>query len=341
MNPNTNSASAANDGNSVPACFFFADVIDRSISGYQVCKAIQQVIGTRGKVTGAQVLNGLYRIYLSSNEARKILIAQGVTIGDTYVSVIEVNPKIVRGAEQSPSVKIIIGNIPLSVSNDEIENGVKNVEGVHLRSRLFFENYRDDEGGLSSFKTGRRFAYIDPPSKPLPHRFQVGMWKATLYHWGQKKKNAEIEDKPLDDTQVGSPEIPAEPDAEEKDESINVVESSEPKGESPQINLSASMQPKIDSFIPPRRHRSRSKNKDKSRRGRSGSSRKRPPSSPDLQHSPSLKSKKNVKGFGTNGSTKGQQKPFSYTGRSSTSISSPVNLKNSYSALSSRSKSPR
>ena len=88
---------------SVPACFFFADAIDRSIGGYQVCKAIQQVIGTRGKVTGAQILNGLYRIYLSTNEARKVLIAQGVTIGDTYVSVIEVNPKIVRGAEESSS----------------------------------------------------------------------------------------------------------------------------------------------------------------------------------------------------------------------------------------------
>ena len=92
--------------------FFFADAIDKSIGGYRVCREIQKVIGTRGKVMGAQILNGLYRIYLSTNEARNTLVAQGVTIGDTYISVIEVNPRIVRGAEESPSVKIIIGNIP-------------------------------------------------------------------------------------------------------------------------------------------------------------------------------------------------------------------------------------
>ena len=323
MSITTKPGSAENTPTSVPACFFFADAIDKSIGGYRVCKEIQKVIGTRGKVTGAQILNGLYRIYLSTNEARKILIAQGVTIGDTYVSVIEVNPRIVRGAEESPSVKVIIGNIPLSVSNDEIEEEFKKVEGVHLRSRLFFENYRDDEGGLSSFKTGRRFAYINSPVKPLPHRFQLGDWKATLYHWGQKKKNAEKDDQPQDATQVGRQGTPAVPDAEENGDNINSAESTKPEGESSQTNSS---QTTIDSFIAPGRHRSRSKNTDKPRRNRSGSSRKRPPSSPDLQHSPSLKNRKNGKGTGAT-MTKDPQNPNN--SRSSTAASSPFKVKHS------------
>ena len=325
MSDNTKSASSENTPTSVPACFFFADAIDKSIGGYRVCKEIQKVIGTRGKVMGAQILNGLYRIYLSTNEARNTLVAQGVTIGDTYISVIQANPRIVRGAEESPSVKIIIGNIPLSVSNDEVVDELKKVEGVHLRSRLLFENYRDDEGGLSSFKTGRRFAYINPPAKPLPHRFQFGTWKATIYHWGQKKKNTEKEGSPQD-TQVGLRENQAELDAEETGENVNSAESTIPQGESSQSNVLTSTQPKIDLFIPPRRHRSRSKNKDKPRRSRSGSSRKRPPSSPDLQHSPSLKNRKDGKGSGT--STKDQQKT-----RSLSSASSPIKVKNSFSAL--------
>ena len=68
---------------SVPTCFFFANAIDPSISGYRVCKAIKQVIGDKGEVKGAQILNGLYRCYLSTIEARKFLISKGVTIGHT------------------------------------------------------------------------------------------------------------------------------------------------------------------------------------------------------------------------------------------------------------------
>ena len=315
---------------SVPACFFFADVIDRSISGYQVCKAIQQVIGTRGKVTGAQILNGLYRIYLSTNEARRILIAQGVTIGDTYVSVIEVNPKIVHGAENSPSVKLIIGNIPLSISNDEIETELKKLEGVHLRSRLFFENYRDDEGGLSSFKTGRRFAYINAPSKPLPHRFQMGNWKPTLYHWGQKTKSTE---EPKSDQEVSAGPVTAtdhntEETANSTEAKVNTSKN-ETKGESTQ-NITDSSQSKIDSFINSRRSRSKT---NKSRRSRSGSSRKRIRSpAENYQHSPSQKTpKQDPKGAGAKG-TKGHQKASA--SQHSSSGPAGIQVNNSFSSFS-------
>ena len=324
---------------SVPACFFFADAIDRSIGGYQVCKAIQQVIGTRGKVTGAQILNGLYRIYLSTNEARKVLIAQGVTIGDTYVSVIEVNPKIVRGAEESSSVKLIIGNLPLSVSNDEIERELKNLEGVNLKSRLFFENYRDDEGGLSSFKTGRRFAYINPPAKPLPLRFQCMQWKASLYHWGQKKKGSGKEVKGQEGTP--EPEQPTNHNAEKDDVVINSTEQApsstnpDQTGEPSQNDSIETIQTRIDSFIPPYR-RSRSRSRSNKHRRRSGSSRKRDRSpAEDVQHSPRLKNTKKDP-------TKPPRK--TYTKAASSEPSSPASslqVKNSFNSFYKNPKNPR
>ena len=331
---------------SVPACFFFADMIDRSISGYQVCKAIQQVIGTRGKVTGAQILNGLYRIYLSTNEARRILIAQGVTIGDTYVSVIEVNPKIVHGAENSPSVKLIIGNIPLSISNDEIETELKKLEGVHLKSRLFFENYRDDEGGLSSFKTGRRFAYINPPPQPLPHRFQMGSWKPSLYHWGQKTKGIETPKQAQDEPSETS-EKPKESNSENRGEKSNSTggadnsTNNESKGES-EVNKSLDVtQSKIDSFINPRRSRSKTNRSTRSR-SRSGSSRKRVRSPVEnYQHSPSQKSRKSdPKGAGTRhtGSTHNLKKSSS---QHTSQAPSAIQVKSSFNPLSKTSSSPR
>ena len=114
---------------------------------------------------------------------------KGVTIGGTYISIIENNPHIVKGAGDRPAVKIIIGNLPLSISNDLIMSSLKQVPDISLRTHLFEEKYRDDNGGLTSFKTGRRFAYVNPPPKPLPKDFIVGEWRASLYHKGQKSSD--------------------------------------------------------------------------------------------------------------------------------------------------------
>ena len=171
--------------NNVPACFFFASHINKNTSGYLVCKEIEKVVGV-GNVVGAQFLHGLYRVYLKSMDARKTLLLKGVTINGVYIACIDQNPNLVKGAEEKPALKIIIGHLPLSVSNEEILTHLKRVEGVNLRTGLFDEKYRDDNGGLTSFKTGRRFAYSDPPEFPLPREFLVGDWKASLWHFGQK-----------------------------------------------------------------------------------------------------------------------------------------------------------
>ena len=91
-------------------------------------------------------------------------------------------------------MRAIIGNVPLSVSNTEIYDSFSAIEGVQTRSKLYYEGYRNEDKTLTSFKTGRRFIYIDTPKKPLPRFFQVGSWRATLYHYGQKEKLIPSED---------------------------------------------------------------------------------------------------------------------------------------------------
>lgn len=260
------------ESNSVPACFFFVNAIDPSISGYRVCKYLKEAIGNTGEVKGAQILNGLYRCYVSTNEARELLLSKGVTIGHTFVPIIGVNPKIVSGT--GDSVKIIIGNIPLSASNDDIQAALTKLDGVTLRSRLFFENYRDDEGGLSSFKTGRRFVYANVPPKPLPQKFQVGDWKATLYHWGQRKKTTEEQETVVQPDSRLSATIGSSTPANAPDLSTaNVNKPSPPlsqvSGQTKQTRLTDKM------TVPSQRSRSRVQDQSKNRT-RSLSARKRP-----------------------------------------------------------------
>ena len=75
--------------------------------------------------------------------------------------------KRVRNADCSTTKLIIIGSIRILVANSESEKELKG-SGVFTRSPFKKETYRDTEGRLTRFKTGRRFVCIDIPTEPLP-----------------------------------------------------------------------------------------------------------------------------------------------------------------------------
>ena len=75
---------------------------------------------------------------------------------------------------------------------------------------MFDEHYRDNEGKLSLFKSGRRFIYIDTPPKPLPTQFKVGKWTPSLYHYGQKPKVDKEKTKPDSGNDQGETNISSE-----------------------------------------------------------------------------------------------------------------------------------
>ncbi|GFS05761.1 hypothetical protein ElyMa_002946100 [Elysia marginata] len=55
--------------------------------------------------------------------------------------------------------------------------------GVALRSPIKDKHYRDEMGGLTRFKSGRRFVYINIPKTPLPKMMKVGAnFTAYLYY---------------------------------------------------------------------------------------------------------------------------------------------------------------
>ena len=167
-----------------PACFiFYSD--SNPIDGLKLCIAGERVSG-KGTIIGAQKMGRIFRIYPKTSSAREALIIHGIEYNSTHLTVLTNNPFIDTGRT---SVRVIIGNVPLSVSNTEIFDSFSAIDGVRTRSKLFYEGYRNEDKTLTSFKTGRRFIYIDTPINPLPRFFQVGSWKATLYHYGQKEKS--------------------------------------------------------------------------------------------------------------------------------------------------------
>ncbi|GFR80580.1 hypothetical protein ElyMa_004049300 [Elysia marginata] len=176
----------------VEACF----IVEKSIlpgqagtlSGLDICLAAEAVAG-RNTIEGAQKTAGCWRIYCLTKAARSELIIGGLCMGGQSLTILDKNPFIVSRPD-SLSTKLIVGNIPISVSNAEIGDALKDL-GVEDRSPIREETYRDKDGGLTRFKTGRRFVYITLPTKPLPKTTKVGgSFFAYLYYREQQKVGA-------------------------------------------------------------------------------------------------------------------------------------------------------
>lgn len=176
--------------NGVPACFFSTDAVSAKVTGLQICRACETVTGDHG-VEGCQPLRGVWRIYASSRKARDLLLTKGITIDRQHVAILGINPKIAESDNEI--VKLTIGAIPLSVANEEIIKALKTIPGMTILSNLEYETYRNEKGGATSFKTGRRFVFIDKPNHFLGKHLKVMKWRATLYHFGQRELQAAAE----------------------------------------------------------------------------------------------------------------------------------------------------
>ena len=158
----------------------------------ELCAAAEKICGY-GTIDGAQRIGSLWRIYPRHRDARQQLLVQGFVLRGVQVSVKAQNPFLVRlpngnGAvteEQPPSTKLIIGNVPLSFSDNELLQAIKQLR-VTVMSKLIPERDRDENGKLTHWKTGRRFLYVAVPNEPLPKTVEIGPFKATLYHKEQK-----------------------------------------------------------------------------------------------------------------------------------------------------------
>ena len=88
--------------------------------------------------------------------------------------------------EERQATKVIIGNIPLSCDNNEIEVALKKL-GVETRSKIRNELAWNKVGALTQWETGTRFVFIISPTTPLPLTIQVGTFTGEVYHKQQKK----------------------------------------------------------------------------------------------------------------------------------------------------------
>jgi len=176
----------------VPPVFFLNKTLpgveEKNYSVVEMCSAAERVCGYE-TVVGAQRIGGLWRVYCANNDARIQLLTEGLIIRGHCIVPKDKNPFVVEGGnEETPTTKLIIGNVPMSYNNEDILS-VLEKNKVKARSGMYDERGRDENGKLTRWKTGRRFLYISLPSTPLPKSLSVGLFQASLYYRERKDRD--------------------------------------------------------------------------------------------------------------------------------------------------------
>ena len=154
------------------------------LTAYEVCIEVTKVV-TRNHVDGAQNIRGTWRIHLKDDKSRVELLTKGLSIRGKYVHIFEQNPNV----QQNPNhkvEKVMIRDLPFSVSMEEVEDYFKTHPHIKPTSPVKFGHIRDPDGSLTSFRNGDRFLYVESPvTPPLPVTTVIGDRPIRIHHMSQ------------------------------------------------------------------------------------------------------------------------------------------------------------
>lgn len=164
------------------------DIINGSserVTAYEICKSIANVIPER-HIEGAQLIRGVWKVYISTLECQMKLLCQGVPIRNILVHLQETNPYI---RSDDTSVRVLIKDLPLYMDSQVIKNYLEESEGLILKSEIKFSNIKDKDGNWTNFKNGDRFVYVAPIiGKSLPREARIGEHPCRIFHNGQEEQ---------------------------------------------------------------------------------------------------------------------------------------------------------
>ncbi len=195
-----NNMATVNSNMSVKPLFFkeedvFPDPNIKMLSQWEVVYAAEQMAGQalRSNIDGAQVIEGLWRIYFIGSDATRVkLLSKGINLRGKHVILLDKNPYVLNAHDpeaQENSVRITIKDIPLSYDNDVIVNFLKD-KNVNLKTDIRYCCIRSGiTGKLTNYKNGDRYIWAEGPiTPPLNRRVRIGRFRCRIYHDDQVVK---------------------------------------------------------------------------------------------------------------------------------------------------------
>ena len=137
-----------------------------------------------GQVIGTQFFNGIWSIWLRSNEARSTLISKvnHLHVNNRDVPIYSTYPL----AKNVPNEKILFKDIPIGVSDDDLLSFLRSQEGIIVKTGIIPARLRDNENRLTPFLSGDRFVYVKGNFSPVLHPSAIlGGSKCKVLHKSQ------------------------------------------------------------------------------------------------------------------------------------------------------------
>ena len=157
---------------------------------HELCTRCEAVCG-KDSVEGAQVIKGLWRIFVKTDEARTQLLMAGISMRGHAVTLSDTNPyrQVDTEGRDVVTTRLLISDLPMYMPDYEVEQMLDKL-GVDQRSKVMYDRARDQQSRLSRFKTGKRFVYIVVPEHPLPKSVEFGVFTPKLYYREQVQQRS-------------------------------------------------------------------------------------------------------------------------------------------------------
>ena len=173
---------------SVPPVFIKdKDLKDTTVTPIQMCNAIVKVIHAT-KLEGVQKVYNLWRIYIKDKATRlELCVKESIVVNGHRVTLYDKNPNVMYAENRETKTldKLTIKHLPLSLSSTEVEKALQG-QNVTLASKVRYGCVRDENGQLTSYKSGDRYVYVQKFDPPLPKQQSIANFKCVIIHHGKE-----------------------------------------------------------------------------------------------------------------------------------------------------------
>ena len=179
------------DGTNIPPVYIVQRdllALTNDISTTAICLSLNDI--AENCAVGAQLqLDGIWRIYINSIEARDLLVNTGLTVCGRPVPIHNMSPSI---HSRRSLEKVVLKDLPLSLTNLQVMQQIlKMFPNLKVTSKVQCARdvliTPDGKRNYSPFLTGDRFFYIESPvSFPLPKTFGIEGFRCRVWHYSQK-----------------------------------------------------------------------------------------------------------------------------------------------------------
>ena len=151
-----------------------------------LCEEMASMVS--GDICGAQLIKGIWSIWIKTHEARATLIDQVkvITIRRHRIQLHNDYPIV---SKHVPGEKVLFKDLPFDVSDRDIIDYVYSSSDVQIKTKSVLRaRIRDISGDLTPFYSGDRFIYIRGGCRRvLPSFADIGSHRCRIFHSSQKQ----------------------------------------------------------------------------------------------------------------------------------------------------------